>query len=55
MTGAVADGIEKCRRACGGHGYLLASGVSLHFVSYLPQVTYEVRSIRLMSLLLKRP
>lgn len=41
MTGAVADGIEKCRRACGGHGYMLASGVSLHFVSYLPQVTYE--------------
>lgn len=45
MTLAAAEGIEQCRRACGGHGYLQASGVSLHLVSYLPQVTYEVTKI----------
>lgn len=46
MTMAVAEGMEKCRRACGGHGYMLASGVSLHYVSFLPQVTYEVSAFQ---------
>ena len=25
-SGSAAEGIEDCRRACGGHGYLVASG-----------------------------
>ncbi|CDJ67673.1 acyl-coenzyme A oxidase, putative [Eimeria necatrix] len=57
MTLAAAEGIEQCRRACGGHGYLQASGVSLHLVSYLPQVTYEgdfvILSLQAGRLLLK--
>ncbi|KAL8443350.1 hypothetical protein Emed_006874 [Eimeria media] len=36
--------MERCRKACGGHGYMLASGVSLHFVNFVPQATYEVRA-----------
>ncbi|XP_026190727.1 peroxisomal acyl-coenzyme A oxidase 1 [Cyclospora cayetanensis] len=57
MTLAVAEGIETCRRACGGHGYMQASGVSLHLVSFLPQVTYEgdfvILSLQAGRLLLK--
>eukprot|EP00388_Colpodella_angusta_P000604 GDKJ01002127.1.p1 GENE.GDKJ01002127.1~~GDKJ01002127.1.p1 ORF type:complete len:712 (-),score=188.43 GDKJ01002127.1:1388-3499(-) len=35
------DGIEACRKACGGHGYLTASGLPGHLASYAPQPTYE--------------
>ncbi|PFH38229.1 acyl-CoA dehydrogenase, middle domain-containing protein [Besnoitia besnoiti] len=41
ITLAVADGIEKCRKACGGHGYLLASGIPIQFVNFVPVATYE--------------
>lgn len=57
MTLATADGMEKCRKACGGHGYMLASGVALHFINFVPQATYEgdfvVLSIQAGRLLLK--
>ncbi|CEM11963.1 unnamed protein product [Vitrella brassicaformis CCMP3155] len=36
-----ADGMEACRKALGGHGFLNAAGVPLHFASFLPQATYE--------------
>eukprot|EP01120_Amphizonella_sp_Union-15-10_P016186 TRINITY_DN8453_c0_g1_i1.p1 TRINITY_DN8453_c0_g1~~TRINITY_DN8453_c0_g1_i1.p1 ORF type:complete len:652 (-),score=118.79 TRINITY_DN8453_c0_g1_i1:70-2025(-) len=36
-----ADGIEECRKACGGHGYLQASGLPLLFADYVPACTYE--------------
>jgi len=36
-----SDGIEACRRACGGHGYLLASGLPELFGSYVQNVTVE--------------
>lgn len=39
---AVADGMEKCRKACGGHGFLLASGIALQFANFVPVATYEV-------------
>lgn len=42
MTMIVVDGIESCRKAMGGHGYLLSSGVPLQYTSYLAQATYEV-------------
>lgn len=41
FTHVVSEGIEVCRRACGGHGYLLAAGLPLHYTSYVPQATYE--------------
>lgn len=41
MTSIVCDNMEICRRACGGHGFMLAAGIPLHLCSYAPQVTYE--------------
>ncbi|CAK9057637.1 A chain [Durusdinium trenchii] len=35
------DGIETCRRACGGHGYLAASGLPELLGTYLQNVTVE--------------
>lgn len=37
-TMAVAA-IEECRRACGGHGYLLSSGLGQFYQDYLPKAT----------------
>ncbi|KAI7883592.1 acyl-CoA oxidase [Lichtheimia hyalospora FSU 10163] len=34
-------GIEECRRACGGHGYSLFSGLGQFYQDYLPKVTWE--------------
>ncbi|CAO3625184.1 unnamed protein product [Cunninghamella blakesleeana] len=39
-TMAVAA-IEECRRACGGHGYLLSSGLGQFYQDYLPKATWE--------------
>lgn len=41
FTQATADGIEECRRRCGGNGYLQASGLPELFASYVPAVTFE--------------
>ena len=35
-----SSSIEECRRACGGHGYSLASGLASLWSDYLPQVTW---------------
>jgi len=35
------DGIEDCRKSCGGAGYLLNSGVAQMGCDYLWQVTAE--------------
>ncbi|PHJ26116.1 acyl- middle domain-containing protein [Cystoisospora suis] len=54
---AVADGMEKCRKACGGHGYLLAAGIPLQFANFVPVATYEgdrvVLSVQTARVLLK--
>ncbi|KAG0941748.1 hypothetical protein G6F57_006099 [Rhizopus arrhizus] len=36
-----SDGIETCRKALGGHGYSIFSGVSELFATYVPSNTYE--------------
>lgn len=35
------DGIEECRKAMGGHGYSVFSGVSEIFATFVPSNTYE--------------
>eukprot|EP01059_Diplonema_ambulator_P035054 TRINITY_DN8143_c0_g1_i2.p1 TRINITY_DN8143_c0_g1~~TRINITY_DN8143_c0_g1_i2.p1 ORF type:complete len:802 (+),score=306.11 TRINITY_DN8143_c0_g1_i2:233-2407(+) len=37
----VADGMEDCRKCCGGHGYLLASGIAASWTDYVWQATAE--------------
>jgi len=40
-TRLAADGIEECRKACGGHGYLLSSGLPTLFTDYVQSCTVE--------------
>lgn len=35
------EGLEMCRRACGGHGYSSFSGIGPWFADYLPTATWE--------------
>jgi acyl-CoA oxidase len=36
-----AEGLEVCRRACGGHGYSSYSGIGSWYADYLPTATWE--------------
>jgi acyl-CoA oxidase len=36
-----AEGLEICRRACGGHGYSSFSGIGSWYADYLPTTTWE--------------
>ncbi|XP_047308469.1 peroxisomal acyl-coenzyme A oxidase 1-like [Impatiens glandulifera] len=47
-TTASADGIEECRKLCGGHGYLCSSGLPELFAIYVPACTYEGDNIVLL-------
>nr|XP_043629337.1 peroxisomal acyl-coenzyme A oxidase 1-like isoform X1 [Erigeron canadensis]XP_043629344.1 peroxisomal acyl-coenzyme A oxidase 1-like isoform X1 [Erigeron canadensis] len=47
-TTATADGIEECRKLCGGHGYLVSSGLPELFAVYIPACTYEGDNVVLM-------
>ncbi|XP_043697495.1 peroxisomal acyl-coenzyme A oxidase 1-like [Telopea speciosissima] len=47
-TTATADGIEECRKLCGGHGYLCSSGLPELFAVYIPACTYEGDNIVLL-------
>lgn len=40
-TWVTSDGIEACRRCCGGHGYSLLSGLPTLYASYVQNVTWE--------------
>jgi len=40
-TTVAADGIEDCRKACGGHGFLQCSGLPELLTSYLQKPTVE--------------
>ncbi|GIK03877.1 fatty-acyl coenzyme A oxidase [Aspergillus viridinutans] len=35
------EGLEICRRACGGHGYSSYSGIGPYYSDYLPTLTWE--------------
>lgn len=35
------EGLEVCRRACGGHGYSSYSGIGSYYADYLPTLTWE--------------
>ena len=41
ITSMAADGMESCRRTCGGHGYSLLSGLPSLFASYVQNCTWE--------------
>ncbi|KAG1360763.1 peroxisomal acyl-coenzyme A oxidase 1 [Cocos nucifera] len=47
-TSATADGIEECRKLCGGHGYLCSSGLPELFAVYVPTCTYEGDNVVLL-------
>eukprot|EP00249_Psilotum_nudum_P020477 c27721_g2_i1 orf=399-2420(+) len=47
-TSVTADGIEECRKLCGGHGYLCASGLPELYAAYVPACTYEGDNIILL-------
>ncbi|KAF2421088.1 acyl-CoA oxidase [Tothia fuscella] len=40
-SSTAAEGLEVCRRACGGHGYSSFSGVGSYYADYLPTTTWE--------------
>ncbi|KAL6761791.1 acyl-CoA dehydrogenase/oxidase C-terminal [Haematococcus lacustris] len=40
-TWVTADGIEACRRTCGGHGYSKLSGLPTLYQNYVQNVTWE--------------
>lgn len=40
-TWITCDGIEACRRGCGGHGYSLLSGLPTLYASYVQNATWE--------------
>ncbi|ORY95705.1 acyl-CoA dehydrogenase/oxidase C-terminal [Syncephalastrum racemosum] len=40
-TTMAVEAIEDCRRACGGHGYSMFSGLGMFYQDYLPNVTWE--------------
>jgi acyl-CoA oxidase len=40
-TVLAADGMEQCRKCCGGHGFLNAAGIGPQIGSALPMATYE--------------
>ncbi|XP_052171514.1 peroxisomal acyl-coenzyme A oxidase 1-like [Diospyros lotus] len=42
------DGIEECRKLCGGHGYLCSSGLPELFAVYIPACTYEGDNVVLL-------
>ena len=37
----VLEGIEQCRRCCGGHGFMMISGLPSLYTTFLPKVTYD--------------
>ncbi|KAH7431891.1 hypothetical protein KP509_08G071700 [Ceratopteris richardii] len=47
-TSTTADGIEECRKLCGGHGYLTSSGLPDLFAVYVPSCTYEGDNVILL-------
>ena len=40
-SSTAAEGLEVCRRACGGHGYSNFSGIGSWYADYLPTTTWE--------------
>ena len=57
-TWTAADGIEACRRGCGGHGFSALSGLPDLYASYVQNVTLEgdnnVMSLQVGPLVLHR-
>ena len=40
-TSRSLEATEICRRSCGGHGYLMVSGLPSIYANYLPSITYD--------------
>ena len=41
VTFGILEGIEEARRSCGGHGFLMLSGLPSIYTDYLPTITYD--------------
>lgn len=40
-SSTAVEGLEMCRRACGGHGYSSFAGIGAWYADYLPTATWE--------------
>jgi len=56
------QGLEECRRSCGGHGYMMLSGLPSLYMNHLPTVTYDgdnnilaLQAARYLITLMKKP
>jgi hypothetical protein len=62
VTFNALEAIEECRRSCGGHGYMMLSGLPSLYAEYLPSITYDgdnsiltLQSARYFMSLLRKP
>ena len=62
VTYTTLEGIEEARRSCGGHGFLMLSGLPSLYGEYLPSITFDgdnsiltLQSARYFMSLLRKP
>lgn len=41
VSQTTVEGLEECRRSCGGHGYMMLSGMPSLYSNHVPTMTYD--------------